>query len=90
MAAKRSFDRFVKVNNKNIERFGTSSSKVGAIQQVWWGDESCQIRVNGGVIDMTIADLVYDIMHEQCGILNPEAIQEWRRFEQRKGSGYGV
>lgn len=80
MAAKRSFSKFVKTNNENIEKFGVNSSKVGIVQQVWWGDESCQIRVNGGVIDMTIADLVYEIVNKQCGIVNPEAIQAWRRF----------
>ena len=80
MAAKRSFSKFVKTNNENIENFGMNSGKVGIVQQVWWGDESCQIRANGWVFDMSISDLVYEIVHNQLGIVNPEAIQAWRRF----------
>ena len=80
METKKSYNNFLKTNNENIERFGVNSNNIGVIQQVWWADESCQVRINGGVIDMSIADLVYDINNNQYGIVNPDAIQGWRCF----------
>ena len=80
MVPRISFEWFIKANKKNTKKFSKDRSKIVIIQQVWWGDETCQIRVNGGVIACEVCEVVHEVSNGNIAIMNPEALEDWRCF----------